>query len=420
MVPIDSPDLRILPKHFTSKERQHFLRNISLSRAFYANKRNTNLGLNSISSPLSNIQKSYFVTQLTFGNHQPPFSAIVILDTSADLTWVQCANCNPCFNLKNPLPVDESSSYALMGPSDKRCVPKATYNGSCGFESSFGSGYTQGYMGTDNFLFNDSSGYFPNVGFGCGVNNTNFNFDFDSENVIAGIHGLGIGPRSMITQLDVDIKGRFTYCIKRGNGTSTILFGDDAQIKGDDARIVQRIAMKPESRYHLHLVAISVEKERLSIDPSVFTLDDKDFTSGFFIDPSAPFTVLTYTAYIALKSTLLRYFATMYQWEPLASDANIFDLCYSDVPNPSLGQIYPTITFTFVKSPGGRAGEVNLVFDPKHVFGNFGIDKGFCLQMLPTSDSKDGPSILGAFQQFNIQFLFDINNRLLSFVPKDC
>ncbi|KAK9691781.1 hypothetical protein RND81_09G219700 [Saponaria officinalis] len=419
IIPIDSPHLQILPKSFTVKERHHFLRNISLSRAFYAHKQNAKLGINSISSPLSNIQTSYFVTKLTFGTRKPAFSPVLVLDISADQTWIQCADCNPCFKLNATFPVEESSSYMRLDPSDTRCSPTIVYNGTCGFDSTFGSGHAQGYMGTDTFIFNETSGYFPNIAFGCGTNNDGFGFGSDPANIIAGVHGLGTGPRSMMTQLDIDTKGRFTYCIPSGNNVSTILFGDEAIISGDTARKLQTIGMNPKARYHLYLDGITVQETRLDIDPTLFELDDQKFSKGFFIDPSATFTVLTYSAYIKLKGALLSYFAK-YTWDPLPSNTTIFDLCYPYVPDPSRGQAYPSVTFNFIKSPYKGAGIVKLLFDSKNIFGNFAISKGFCLQMLPTADLKDGPSILGAFQQKNLQFLFDINNRLLSFVPKKC
>ncbi|XP_074303628.1 aspartic proteinase nepenthesin-2-like [Silene latifolia] len=306
-----------------------------------------------------------------------------------------------------------------MDPTDTRCSPKIVFKGSCGFEATLGNGQTRGYVGTDTFKFNEEAGYFPNIAFGCGIQNTNFTFGTDPNNQIAGVLGLGIGPRSMITQLDVDIKGRFTYCLRSDTNKSSIIFGDDAQIVGGDTVPTQSIAMNPDARYHLNLAGITVQERRLNIKPSLFTLDDQNFRSGFFIDPSAAYTVLTYTAYLELKSAILEHFSN-YQMEPIqdTTTTNVFDLCYSNVPDEAKGQVYPSVTFNFVKSPGSTTGEVKLLFDQRQIFAKF--ENGFCLQMLSTPNSTDGPSIFGAFQQTNIQFLFDVNARMLSFVPKEC
>ncbi|KAK9691782.1 hypothetical protein RND81_09G219800 [Saponaria officinalis] len=421
MYPIDSPHLQILPKHFTMKERHHFLRDISLSRAFlYDNNRNAKLGLNSIHAPLSNIQKGYFVTKFTIGDPDSGLSPIVLLDITADLTWIQCSTCNPCFNLNRTFSVETSESYVRLNPTDLRCSPKMTFKGSCGFNVSLGNSRSEGYIGADTISFDDISGFFPNIAFGCGVRNTGIFFGNDTGNVIAGVYGLGIGPRSMITQLEPQIKGKFTYCIRPTNKTSTIFFGDDAHISGSEP--VQRIAMVPEARYHLRLAGITVKGKRLIIEPSIFQLDDQNYTSGFFIDPSAPYTVLSNTAYNKVKEKIVQHFSEL-KMEPLPINKtiNTFDLCYGNSPDKSNRYNYPTMAFNFLKS-GGNSGEVNLILNPKNIFGDLviGNNTGFCFQMLPTPDQRDGPSILGAYQQRNFQFLFDINAKSLSFVPKNC
>ncbi|KAL9248045.1 hypothetical protein vseg_021408 [Gypsophila vaccaria] len=309
-----------------------------------------------------------------------------------------------------------------MAPEDTRCNPKIFYEGSCGFRASFGEGHTRGYLGLDTFSFNDTQGeinYFTNIAFGCGIHNHDFVFGGDTGNVIAGVFGLGIGPRSVMTQLSTEIKGRFSYCIRSDQGTSTIFYGDDAQISGDAARRVQSIAMNAEAHYHLYLAGITVDGSRLGIDPALFELDAVDFTRGFFMDPSATFTVLTNTAYLALKGAVRDFFYNNYKMEPVPPSTYMFDLCYDTVPDALRGQHYPTISFNFLKAPGD-SGEVQFLLDTKNVFGNFAINKGFCLQILPTADLSDGPSIFGAFQQQNLQFLFDTEAQLLSFVPKTC
>ncbi|KAL9248042.1 hypothetical protein vseg_021406 [Gypsophila vaccaria] len=318
--------------------------------------------------------------------------------------------------------------------------------------------------------FDETSGFFPNIAFGCAVNNTKINFGNETTNKIAGVFGLGIGPRSMITQLQTQIKGKFTYCLGPANKTATMYFGDDAHIGGSEH--IQRIAMVPEARYHLKLSGITVKDERLILEPSLFNLDDQNYTTGFFIDLSTPYTVLSNTAYTKVKEKIVQHFSEL-QMEPLPKNktTGIFDLCYQNpfksnstnttrgtnstpttfginAANATIGANstdatiganstdttiganstdttfvpnYPSMALSFVKS-GGDGGEVNLVLNPENLFSNFvnGNTTGFCFQMLPTPDLKDGPSILGAYQQRNFQFLFDVNARSLSFVPKTC
>ncbi|XP_074303629.1 aspartic proteinase nepenthesin-1-like [Silene latifolia] len=422
MFPIDSPHLKILPQTFTTKERHQFLVSISLSRALHAKTRDSKFAPNSIQSHITTFE-GYFVTQLTFGNLTSPFSAIVIVDTFSNHTWVQCAGCNPCFNLNATLALDDSPSFVRMNLNDARCVPRKNFDGSCAFESSFGQGHTEGYLGNTKFIFNyienqeNRTKIFPNIALGCGIKNNNFSFNGETEsNFIAGVIGLTPGPRSFITQLDETINGRFSYCIPSGGGnTTTMLFGDNADIGGDDERRVQTIAMKPSARYHLYLAAIIVGGVRLHIDPTVFALDEKDYTTGFFIDPGSPITVLTNSSYVLVRNAMTDHF-TKYGWDPIkVSSENYYDLCYSTVPDTTKHQVYPSVAFHFVESPGA-GGEVEFLLPAENVFGKSEAEDGFCLKMVPS----DGPSIFGAAQQANYRFLFDVNAELLSFVSEKC
>ncbi|KAL9244102.1 hypothetical protein vseg_017910 [Gypsophila vaccaria] len=419
MVPINSPDLQLFPESYTTNEQAHFLRDISLSRAFYANKRNSKMRLDSINANYTNIQTNYFVIQFTVGTQIPPLSPIVIVDMLTDKTWIQCAKCIDCFNLTNSFPIHNSTTYSLMTIDDTRCSPKVMLQGACGFEDTYGKGHTKGYMGVDTLSFFDQdknrTERIANVPIGCGVHNIDFPFGSDPKNIIAGVLGLAIGPKSFITQASSQIKGLFTYCIRSDLGNSTIKFGDDAQITRDDS---QTIAVNPNARYHLYLSGITVQGLRLPIDPTIFELDDQEYTRGFFIDPGTTFTVLTHTAYVALKSEVQKHFSK-YNRTALPSNTDMFDLCYSTRPDNAKKQFYPSVTLNFIKSPES-VGEVNLRLDPSNVFGNLVNKDGFCMQILSTANSTDGPSILGAYQQANFQFLFDVYSGLLSFAQTNC
>ncbi|KAL9248035.1 hypothetical protein vseg_021400 [Gypsophila vaccaria] len=215
------------------------------------------------------------------------------VDTFSDLTWIQCEKCDPCFPQKQPFPSGTWSSYTRMSRDDIRCVPKKDFNGSCGFEASFGKGRTEGYLGKATFMFeanrNGSVGvnqqYYPNIGFGCGIHNRDFAFKNPSgENEIVGVFGLNLSPKSFITQLDAEIKQRFSYCLPPLDGSAintTLSFGDDAQIGGDDERKVQRFGYKPNARQFAYIGAILVNGARLHIDPEIFELDETEYKTGF-------------------------------------------------------------------------------------------------------------------------------------------
>ncbi|KAK9735714.1 hypothetical protein RND81_04G222100 [Saponaria officinalis] len=313
-----------------------------------------------------------------------------------------------------------------MSLDDLRCAPQRYYNGSCGFRYFFDDGRTEGYLGKATFMFQaDGPGevgtnqYFPNIGFGCGIRNNHFPFNrLGAENEIAGVLGLSPGPRSFINQLDMVIKERYCYCLapfslgRRSATTITLSFGDGAKIGGDDERKVQTFGFRPDAHHFAYLGAILVNGVRLHIDPIIFKLDDLNHQTGFFIGITAPFTLLARPAYSAVRRAMVNHFK-QYGWLPRERTV-IFDLCYAQVISGN--QVYPTMAFSFLKSPNDK-GEIQFIIPPENLFANIEIrGTEFCLQMLPTDDI----SVLGAFQQVNHKFLFDLKNKLVSFIPQKC
>ncbi|KAK9691778.1 hypothetical protein RND81_09G219400 [Saponaria officinalis] len=426
LFPIHSPHLQILPKSFTTHDRQQFLVNISLSRALQVQNKHPKLAPDSIKSAISYLDDNFLITNITIVNKSLRYTAYVIVDTLRDLTWIQCFRCNPCFLQRNPFPAERWSSFTRMSLDDLRCAPHIYYNGSCGFEDSYGNGHTEGYLGKATFMFQadgpgdvDINQYYPNIGFGCGIRNHNFLFNiFGGENEIAGVLGLSPGPRSFINQLDMVIKERFSYClvpflpISGSASATTLSFGDDAKIGGDDERKVQTFEFKPDAHHFAYLGAILVNGVRLHIDPIIFKLDELEYQTGFFIGLTSPLTLLARPAYSAVRRAMVDHFKK-YGWLPMERTL-VYDLCYTQVMSGN--QVYPTMAFNFLKSPNDK-GEIQFIIPPENLFANMGVmGTGFCLQMLPT----DGLSVLGAFQQVNHKFLFDLKNKLVSFIPQKC
>ncbi|XP_021770750.1 aspartic proteinase nepenthesin-1-like [Chenopodium quinoa] len=394
-----------------------------MSRAsMYPILRDSNSSTNSLEADVSWRLSNYFVTQLFFGTSSHLFAPYVILDTADDKIWVQTYGCDPCFEVKGGNPnVQLSASFKLMSLDDPRCaLPKFEYNGLCGYRSMYGSRSgptTMGPMGTDTFLFIDSQTqkptFFEDIAFGCGVENKNIRFGGNTgpENTISGICGLGpISPKSLINQLDAQVKGRFSYCLtswaEPNLGRSTMYFGDDARIVGPT---VQQIAMNTKIKYHLYFTGISVDGKRLPIDKSVCAIGDtRTVTTGFFIDSGAPSTALAKSAYQPLRLALVSYFA-QYGWQPVKEQE--YDLCYLSTPKE--GQSYPTVVFHFSK--GDQGGEVDWIMDKDNMFVRFGTVDGFCMVIGETPDP--GPCIFGAYQHANFRVLYDVKKWSTLFHP---
>ncbi|KAK9689776.1 hypothetical protein RND81_09G080200 [Saponaria officinalis] len=421
MIPIESHHLQILKQHSSAQERHKYLTNLSLSRA-HKNTRKKLVSPNTFSAPLYEVHSNYFVTQLVVGEGAGKTSPFVLLDTSETETWVQCEGCDPCIEAKyKNFNHTKSTNYVRMDLEDTLCSPRLNYRGSCGFNITYPKSKTSGFLGRDTFYFKNSKtqyldGY-NGLAFGCGIQNEGFEFGDNKgpTNSITGVHGLAPGNRSFINQLDHYIKGRFSYCIpsltEMEFTMSTMYFGDDAQISGDATRQVQIISMNTEIGYHLYLNDISVEGNRLQIDPSIFEFDPSTPNKGFIIDSGAPYTILTKSAYDPLQTAVTKLIEDTYGLKPEPRNGT-FPLCYKNYPKDDTR--FPSITFHFTYKE--QAKEVDMVLDKDHVF--LQVNDGFCMTLISTDDP--GPSLLGAFQQANFKILYDISNRLLHFVPQRC
>ena len=105
----------------------------------------------------------------------------------------------------------------------------------------------------------------------------------------------------------------------------------------------------------------------LPIDVTVFQLR-ADRTNGFVIDSGSGATFLVLKAYDVIKEEMIKYFLA-YNWHPMEiSDLVPYDLCYNVIPS----------------------GDQKLL------------------------------SLLGAFQQVDYRFLFDVKASLLPFAPEKC
>ncbi|XP_074306211.1 aspartic proteinase nepenthesin-1-like [Silene latifolia] len=305
-----------------------------------------------------------------------------------------------------------------MSVDDPLCNPRLTNEGSCGLDITYmSSQHAFGLVGRDVAYFQDAitgeSVPFQGFAFGCALKNEGFHFYKNMrENIIVGVHGLALGPRSFLSQHNNQIKGRFSYCLAADSGISNMYFGDEAQISGDASRDVKTIAMKTFLSYHVYLNAISVDGIRISIDPTIFELDPIGHTKGFFVDSGAPYTYLVRSAFNPIKDVVAKYFKDKYGWQhvPLRPD-----LCYETYPIDV--QRFPCVVFHFTGI--GQQGEVDWVMDNNYLFKK--KNQGFCMTIYSVDDP--GPCLLGAYQGYqpiNFKILFDVANGLLSFIPQMC
>ncbi|KAL9235153.1 hypothetical protein vseg_009940 [Gypsophila vaccaria] len=312
----------------------------------------------------------------------------------------------------------------MLSPSDPMCIyPDIMYKGACGFKDTYyDNQYIEGFYGRENFYFKVSKAHmyriYEGLVFGCAMTTQGVKMGDGLTNSISGLFGLTFDKKSFISQLDSQLHGRFSYCIPPFDvtrvGVSTMYFGDDAKISGDDTRQVKSILMDSSYHYNVYVNGISVDGIRLPIDPSVFQIDAPN-GKGFIIDTGSPFSAIDNRAYNVLVYYVTKYFGQNYDWQPMPLQDSNQVLCYKR-SYPDDDSVFPLIAFHFQGTEQGE--EVDMVLNHKNMFLSKTNPERFCMMVNPSN--RPGVSIFGAFQQTNFKYLFDIHNNLLSFVPQTC
>lgn len=340
-----------------------------------------------------------FLMDLAIGT--PSLSFPAILDTGSDLIWTQCKPCKDCFDQPTPMfDPSKSSTYSKIPCSSNLCeaLPTSTCNPDCEYLYSYGdSSSTQGVLASETLTFGSTA--VSDIGFGCGDTNQGAGFSQGS-----GLVGLGRGPLSLISQLGL---GKFSYCLTSLDASkkSPLLFGSLADLNGkaNEPQSVPLVKNPSQpSFYYLSLKGITVGSTNLQIPSSTFTLQD-DGTGGLIIDSGTSITYLELDGYKMVKKAFL-----VQMQLPVADGTDIgLDLCFS-LPSDSSTVEVPKLKFHFDGADMDLPAENYMVVDS-----TTGL---LCLTVMPSR----GMSILGNFQQQNMQILYDLEKEMLSFVPNQC
>ncbi|CAD6257387.1 unnamed protein product [Miscanthus lutarioriparius] len=147
----------------------------------------------------------------------PPQKLLAMADTGSDLTWIKCGACTNCTPAGGPSYYPGMSSFSMLPCSDRdlwlrrrgvRGVPRQRD--------------LHARRRDDPVLGGE---FVPGVGFGC----TTVSEGIYIYSACSGIVGLGRGPLSLVSQLNV---GAFSYCLSGGSTTSPLLFGSLAALTG--------------------------------------------------------------------------------------------------------------------------------------------------------------------------------------------
>nr|CAD1825111.1 unnamed protein product [Ananas comosus var. bracteatus] len=338
-----------------------------------------------------------FLMDLAIGTPSVPFSAI--LDTGSDLIWTQCKPCVDCFSQSTPI-FDPSTSktYSKLPCSSALCqaLPTFSCKSDCEYLYSYGdSSSTQGVLASETFTFGSTK--VGHVAFGCGDTN-----EGDGFSQGAGLVGLGRGPLSLISQLGL---GKFSYCLTSLDSSkkSPLIFGSLADLSSGASSTPLVKNPTQASFYYLTLKGITVGATPLQIPSSTFALQE-DGTGGLIIDSGTSITYLEQAGYKPLKKA----FAAQMQLPVADGSAIGLDLCFSLPSDSSSSVEVPKLVLHF------DGADLDLPAN-NYMIG----DSSSGLLCLTVMGSR-GMSILGNFQQQNMQILYDVDNGKLSFAPAQC
>lgn len=219
---------------------------------------------------------------------------------------------------------------------------------------------------------------------------------------------MGQGGDSFATQLAHLTGNRFSYCMVNVHNlhSSYLKFGSDVVIarNAQSTPFVKKPAIRfTNDHYYLELLDIGINGQRMHIPGEYFHLH-ADGRGGCLIDSGTPYSFLITPAYRILKHALTVYFQTLGVMPATGAEAG-FDVCF----RPSSGfDLYPTLELHF------RGATLRL--EKSSVFLTLAESGIFCLTMM----GNDERTIIGAAQQENHQFVYDVGRGRLYFAPADC
>jgi hypothetical protein len=362
-----------------------------------------------------------YLMELAIGT--PPVPFVALADTGSDLTWTQCKPCKLCFPQDTPIyDTAASASFSPVPCASATCLPiwrssrncTATTTSPCRYRYAYDDGaYSAGVLGTETLTFAGSSPGAPGPGvsvggvaFGCGVDNGGLSYNS------TGTVGLGRGSLSLVAQLGV---GKFSYCLTDFFNTSLgspVLFGSLAELAAPSTIGGAAVQSTPlvqgpynPSRYYVSLEGISLGDARLPIPNGTFDLRD-DGSGGMIVDSGTIFTVLVESAF----RVVVNHVAGVLN-QPVVNASSLDSPCF---PATAGEQQLPDMPDMLLHFAGGA--DMRLHRDNYMSFNQ--ESSSFCLNIAGAPSAYG--SILGNFQQQNIQMLFDITVGQLSFVPTDC
>nr|KAJ0227251.1 hypothetical protein LSAT_V11C100041290 [Lactuca sativa] len=272
------------------------------------------------------------------------------IDTGSDVSWVSCRPCNDCptssgFNVSSSCGFCELTSictiFLLHSMTRQTYDSSSCSNNHCTYTIQYGDGSaTSGHYVSDLMHFKvivsgtetEISNTSASIVFGCSIIESGVLTT--SDKALDGILGLGQQGLSIISQLSSQgiTHNSLGHCLADGGGL--LVIGQPMV-----PYIVFTPLIKLQGYYSINLQSISVNNKKLSIDPSIFAINDDK--SGTIVDSGTTLAYLTEEAYTPFVDSITKLVSLSVQ--PHTSNG---DPCYSITS--SVSNIFPIVSLNFV------------------------------------------------------------------------
>ncbi|XP_062185977.1 aspartyl protease 37-like [Phragmites australis] len=352
-----------------------------------------------------------YLVKLGIGTPQHFFSAAI--DTASDLVWMQCQPCVSCYRQLDPVFNPKlSSSFAVVPCSsdtcdqldDHRCRDEDDDN-ACQYTYKYsGNAATKGILAMDKLAIGGD--VFHGVVFGCSDSSVG-----GPPPQASGLVGLGRGPVSLVSQLSVR---RFMYCLPppMSKTAGKLVLGADADaVRNVSDRVAVTMSSSPRypSYYHLNLDGLAVgDRTPLRLNrnaTSPTTVGGRADAHGMIVDIASTITFLEASLYEELANDLEQEIRL-----PRGTASRLgLDLCFILPDGVGMDRVYvPSVSLSF----DGRW----LELERDRLFVEDRAGRMMCLMIGKTT----GVSILGNFQQQNMQVLYNLRRGKITFAKTSC
>ncbi|KAI3758371.1 hypothetical protein L6452_05931 [Arctium lappa] len=325
----------------------------------------------------------------------------MVLDTSADTSWLPCTGCSGCSSTM--FSQNTSTTYGPLDCATSECVearglscPTAT--GNCLFNQSYGgddSSFSATLSRDSLQLAND---VIPSYVFGC--------IGAVSGKSIPpqGLLGLGRGSMSLLSQSGSLYSGVFSYCLPSFRSyyfSGSLKLGPNGQPKTIKFTPLLKNPHRP-SLYYVNLTGISVGRVNVPIPPELLGLNPNT-GAGTILDSGTVITRFVPAAYNAIKEAFRN------QTQGPFSSLGAFDTCFSVTHE----NVAPKMTFHFTG--------LDVVLPMENTLIHSSAGTLACLAMASAPDNVNSVlNVIANLQQQNLRILFDVANSRVGIAREIC